>query len=354
MKRVNYTMPLYIDGHLDLASNVTAAGRDLRLTVEALRLQEAKSRQELLVSLPELQQAGVGIVFATLFTMPRRAPGADSLPEAQSYHTPAEASALASEQLDVYERWEEEGWVRILRFRADLERHLDAWEKGDKTTALVILMEGADPILSPEALSLWVARGLRLLGPAWQRTRYCGGTQAPGPLSELGVELIHAMNHHKLALDLSHMAEESFWQALELAPQYVFASHANARALTPTDRHLSDAMIRAIGGRDGVVGLVLGNPFIKAGVTRDHPKESVTLEDVRAQAEHVAALIGWDKVAIGSDFDGGFGVQETPLEIRRGADFAKLGSAAPEEARAGFLGENWLRFLTRVLPPARD
>jgi len=71
---------------------------------------------------------------------------------------------------------------------------------------------------------------------------------------------------------------------------------------------------------------------------------------VRAHAEHVARLIGWERVAVGSDMDGGLGVDETPLELDTAADLARVGDAAPLEAREGFLGGNWLRFLERALP----
>lgn len=353
MTQTQSSPTLYVDGHLDLAFNAVAGGRDLTLELSDLRAQEAKERQEALFTLPELRRGGLGVVFGTIFTMPAHAvrpPGTDPLPRSQTYAEPAEARALAVEQLELYESWEDRGLIRILRSRADLSAHLSRREGGDDVPGVVLLMEGADPILDPDDLGWWTARGLRLLGLAWQRTRYSGGTHAPGPLTGPGRELVEAMKAQSLPLDVSHLAEESFWNALELGHDLVLASHSNARALTNTDRHLSDAMIRAIGERDGVVGLVLGNPFLKDGVTKDSPKESVTLHDVGAQARHVANLIGWEGVAIGSDFDGGFGVQETPLEIGRGADFVRLGEAVPAEARAGFLGENWLRFLHRALP----
>lgn len=349
-------MALYVDGHLDLAFNVVAHGRDLTGDVLAIREAEQRTSQELLVTLPELRRGGVGVVFGTLFTAPRdmaRPPDAPPLTARQrrlTYATPVEAERQALVQLAVYERWEDEGEVRILRSREDLERHVEAWEGGDRTVALVVSMENADPIRSPDDLPAWLDRGLRLIGPAWQRTRYGGGTGTPGGLTDLGHDLVRAMVGHGVPLDVSHLAEESFWDAVALDPPVVYASHSNARALTPTDRHLTDAMIREIGRRDGVIGLAPGNEFVKAGVARDAPKESVTLEDVRAQAEHVAGLVGWDRVAIGSDFDGGFGLQETPLEITRGADFCALGVVAPPDAREGVLGGNWLRLLRRVLP----
>ena len=201
-------------------------------------------------------------------------------------------------------------------------------------------MEGADPLVTPDDLGEWRARGLRLLGPAWQRTRYAGGTKAPGPLTELGVELMHAMREARVVLDVSHLAEESFWNALELGPDHVIASHSNARTFVPTDRHLSDAMIRALGAKGGVMGLVIANVFLNADTTAESSKGDTTLASVARHAEHVAGLIGWDKVAVGTDFDGGFGVADVPAELTRAADFARLGDAVPEAVRSRFFGRH--------------
>jgi membrane dipeptidase len=376
---------MHVDGHLDLASNVTVHERDLTRGLLAQRRREQRERQELMVTLPELRRGDVGIVFATLFTLPadmNRPDGAPPLTEWQQsvcYSSPDEAHALATEQLEVYERWEEEDRVRILRSRADLDEHVAAWAEGDRTVGLVLLMEGADPIRTPEELGDWVDRGVRLVGPAWQQTRYSGGTSDPGPLTDLGTELVRRMIDRGVALDASHLAEESFWDAMALEPDLVCASHSNARAVTAGDRHLTDDMIREIGRRDGVVGLVLGDDFLRptalagdapepspprnddgednrgsdedsdAHTESTEPPEPVTLADVQRHAEHVAGLIGWNRVAIGSDFDGGFGRQETPQELTRAADFSKLAAIAPPEHRDAVLRDNWLGFLRRAL-----
>jgi membrane dipeptidase len=338
-------MPFYIDGHLDLAYNALAVGRDLTLDLDALR----QTHPDALVTLPELQRAGVKVAFGTIFVLPADASGTAPLP-GRTYTTPDEARTLGLAQLEFYERLEEAGHVRILRTQGDLEAHLQTAHDEPHPLGIVLLLEGADPLRTPDELSTWAARGLRLVGPAWQRTRYAGGTHHPGPLSELGRELIHALRELGLVLDASHLAEESFWEALELGAQRVVASHSNARALVPTDRHLSDAMIRALAERDGVVGLVIANPFLNPHTRRGGPKQATTLQHVRRHAEHVAWLIGWERLAIGSDFDGGFGLGDIPAELERAADFAMLGDAVPEAARGGFLGENWLRLLRRVLP----
>ena len=339
---------MYIDGHLDLAYNVTSAGRDLTHPLDMLRTQ---GHPDALVTLPELANGSVGIVFGTIFVRP-----ASSVPMSsrggslagRAYETPAEARALGLEQLELYERWEDEGRIRIIRSKGDLEPYTQ--NAGNEPLGLVLLMEGADPLVTPDDLSEWQSRGLRLLGPAWQRTRYSGGTKAPGPLTDLGRELMLALKQEGVVLDVSHLAEESFWEALDIGPDLVIASHANARALVPTDRHLSDEMIRALGTKDGIVGLVIANPFLNPETTETSPKTDTTLAHVSRHAEHIAGLIGWEHVAVGTDWDGGFGVGDIPAGLERGAEFGKLGEAVPETARAGFLGENWLSFLRRALP----
>lgn len=338
---------MYIDGHLDLATNVTIHKRDLTRDVLEQRRQDQWEDKELLVTLPELRRSGVGIVFGTIFTLSLDTVQSAHRPLTQwqraiCYSTPDEAHRLGVEQVEVYERWEAEGQIRILRSQNDLSAHVNAWTAGDRTVGLVLLMEGADPIRTPEELNWWWERGLRIVGPAWKRTRYAGGTDAPGPLTDLGKDLVRAMKARGVVLDVSHLAEESFWDAMALRPDRVIASHSNARAITPGDRHLSDRQIRALGAKNGIV---LGDIFLKPGPG----EEPVTLDDVQRHAEHIAGLIGWEHVAIGSDFDGGFGLQETPRAITRGADFKKLGRVAPPDTRTGLLGGNWLRFLQHAL-----
>lgn len=334
---------LMIDGHLDLAYNVLAAGRDLTLPLDELR----RDHPGALVTLPELAAGGVGVVFGTIFVMPAAAAMGGSALKGRAYETPEEARALALEQLDLYERWEDEGRVRIVRTRGDLAGCLPAPATDDRPTGVVLLMEGADPLRTPDDLAEWTARGLRIVGPAWGRTRYAGGTGAPGPLTELGAELMHALRQEDVVLDVSHLAEESFWNALETGPEKLIASHSNARTFVPTDRHLSDAMIRALGAKGGVMGLVIANVFLDPEATAPN---GGALADVKRHAEHVAGLIGWDCVAVGTDWDGGFGAYDVPAEVTRAADFARLGEAVPEAARADFLGGTWLRFLQRALP----
>jgi len=346
--------PIRIDGHLDLAYNALALGRDLALELDELRARERRARETAMVTWPELRRADVAVVFGTLFAKPDKPPRPGAPPAADlaypGYRDAEGAHAQARAQLDWYRAAEDAGHARLIRSRADLDTHLAERAASDpdrRRTGVVVLMEGADPVRTPDELATWVDRGVRLLGPAWHATRFCGGTTEPGGLTALGEELVDAMSALALPLDVSHLAEEAFWQALARHRGPVLASHANARTLTPTDRHLSDAMLDALAQRDAVVGLVLGNPFLDPAAA----PEAVTLETVARQARHVAGRVGWARLAIGSDLDGGFGREETPVGLERMGDFARLAEAVPPEHRDGVLGGHWLAFLRRALPP---
>lgn len=331
-----------VDAHLDLADNVLR-GRDYTLDVAEIRRRENATVEQCTVSLPELRRGGVAVAFATIYT------GPDGWTDDDQPRYDSPPGDGARRQLAVYRGWRDEGLVRLIGTSSELDSHLEMWAR-DGMTGLVILMESADAIEHPRDLPQWWADGVRLIGPAWSRTRYAGGTHRPGGLTGLGRELVARMADQGVALDTSHLAEEAFWEALEIGAHATLASHSNARALVPTDRQLSDEMIRAVGERDGVIGLNLYNKFLNPDWTRrgDHPE--VTLADVRAHAERIAGLIGWERVGIGSDLDGGLGLEETPAELDTIADLRVVGDVAPEEHRDGVLGGNWLRWLRRTLP----
>lgn len=138
-------------------------------------------------------------------------------------------------------------------------------------------MEGADPIVRVGDLLAWWRRSLRMIGLIWANTRYGAGvgtgsaTFVRGGLTPEGRDLLGGMAEQGFIWDISHLAEKGVWQGLELNSR-VCASHANARALTPTDRHLSDEVIRAVAERNGVIGLVLYNGFLEHLWEGDHTR----------------------------------------------------------------------------------
>lgn len=346
-------LPL-VDSHLDLAENVTMVGRDLTLNVTAIRALEKRTANQATVSLPELERGGVAVAFATV-TAGLQTGGDDSDVVRVVSRTPEDAEAHALSQLDLYESWDKQGRVRLLTSVSDLEHHLRLWQE-DRKPGLVLLMEGADPIVRVGDLLTWWRRGLRIVGLTWADTRYGAGvgtgstTFRRGGLTVEGRALLEAMAAQGFIWDISHLAEKGVWQGLELGFPRVCASHANARALTPTDRHLSDEVIRAVAERNGVIGVVLYNGFLEHRWEDDRTIPVTLDKHVRRHAAYLAELAGWEHLGIGSDLDGGLGLEESPHELDTVADLYKVGDVVPARAREGVLSTNWLAFLRRSLP----
>lgn len=349
------TLPI-VDSHLDLAENVTLFRRDLTLSVAEIRALEKRTTNQATVSLPELERGGIAVAFATVTAgfRPDEVKG-DSRLVHTIYHTAEEAETQALSQIALYEEWEKQGHVRLLKSADEIEHHLRLW-RSDRKPGLIMLMEGADPIVRVRDLSGWWQRGLRMIGLTYGDTRYGTGVGSGstkfrhGGLTSEGFDLLDEMAGQGFIWDISHLAEEGIWQGLDLKFPRVCASHANARALVPTDRHLTDEVIRAVGERNGVIGLVLYNSFLDPRWKQDKTI-SVTLDEhVRRHARHIANVSDWKHVGIGSDLDGGFGFEESPTEIDSVADLYKVGAAVPAEVREGVLSTNWLNFLRRSLP----
>ncbi len=348
-------LPL-VDSHLDLAENVTLFGRDLTLSIAERRALENRATGQATVSLPEMERGGIAVVCATVTPGFLAADvGEDFEPRSALYHTLEEAEAQALTQIDLYESWEKQGRVRLLKSVRDLDDHLHLWQS-DRKPGLVLLMEGADPIVHVSDLPRWWQRGLRMIGLTYGDTQYgrgvAGGstTFKKGGLTPEGFALLGQMAELGFIWDISHLAEDGVWQGLELQFPRVCASHANARAFIPTDRQLSDEVIRAVGERNGVIGLVLYNRFLEPGWQKDRSIPVTLKQHVAKHARHIADVAGWCTVGIGSDLDGGFGRDQSPAEIETIADLNKIGSVVPAEVSEAVLSTNWLNFFRSSLP----
>jgi len=347
--------PVVVDAHEDIAMNAIL-GRDfLKSALEKRALEGNTGRRSATVGLPDLLKGNVRVVFATIWVGPCPHEDPQERRLLPCYKTPQEAHEQAKAQLAYYVRLAEDPRIVLVKTRNDLDRALDP---SAHRVGLVLLMEGADPLITPQEAKAWFDEGLRIIAPAWRRTRYAGGTGAPGPLTAYGRELMLEMERAGLMLDVSHLAEESFFDALDLFHGCVLASHSNCRVYIPTDRHLSDEMIRTLAKRGGVIGTNLYNGFLHSG-WRDNEgaKSQVTLVDVVKHIQHVCVVAGDTlHAAIGSDFDGGFGTESIPAELGTVADLQQIGGALKAEGLSdadaeNILGGNWLRLLRTALPP---
>jgi membrane dipeptidase len=307
-----------------------------------------------MVGLPEWLSGGITLVCGTIFVSPARR----GSPESHTYATAEEAYALGQAQLDFYHRLTDEcDQIALIGTRADLDSVLTSWESEIPQVGIVPLMEGADPIREPAEAEQWFERGVRLVGLSWQTgSRYAGGNALPGPLTDAGRELLAVMADLGLILDVSHLAEEPLFEVIDRFEGRMVASHTNPRARVPGPRQLSDGMIRRLAERDGVIGIVPFNRFLRPDWAKGDPKNVVTVADVAAAVDHVCQVVGdAAHVGLGSDFDGGFGAESAPAEIDTVADLARFGPALAElgygeEDIAAVLGGNWLRVLQAALP----
>jgi membrane dipeptidase len=203
---------------------------------------------------------------------------------------------------------------------------------------------------------------LRVVGLAhYGLSAYAHGTGVSGGLTSRGVDLLKAMDEVGMVLDVTHLADESFWQALEKFRGPVLASHNNCRALVPGERQFSDEQIRCLIERDSVIGVALDSWMLYAGYDPGRtPNTLVSLEAAVDHLDHICRLAGDSKhAAIGSDLDGGFGTEQSPGDLDTIADLQKIPAIlrkrgyAEAEVEAVMHG-NWLRFFQQAWRGGRD
>jgi len=312
-----------VDGHEDVAMTLLMdVGRDFG----------APAPPDRGLSLPDARRGDLAVILATIFA-----------PE--GYWKGRSALSAAREQLRLYEGLLEKHEEHL--FRVESRGDLELCRAGGPI-GLVHLVEGADPIASPDTLGWWVDQGVRVIGPAWNTSnRYSGGTHDDRGLSAEGRELLDAMHEHGVLCDVSHLNRHAVDDVLLSAKGPVVASHSNAHSVYPHRRNLIDEHVRAIADRSGIVCVMLYDAVLRDGKS--------SIDDVVAHIDHFVSVAGPEHVGIGSDIDGGFGTDQVPNGIDSVADLKKIGEAlvargyAEKDAQA-ILGGNWMRVLREALP----
>ncbi len=349
---------MIIDAHLDLAWNALNWNRDLTRPISEIRKAESGMKEDhrgaSTVCFEEMHRGEVGICLATVLA---RSSGLDE--PRLDYRSRQIASAMALGQLAYYRILEAQGYLRKLKGPEDLDGHLRQWNETKESSVplgYILSMEGADPIISPNDVTNWWEDGLRVVGLAhYGLSAYARGTGACGGLTMSGVDLLRAMDEAGMILDVTHLADESFWQAVEHFKGPALASHCNCRSLVPGDRQLSDEQIRYLIERDAVIGVALDSWMLCPGyIPGETPNAAVSLERVVDHIDHVCQLAGSaGNAAIGSDLDGGFGKEQSPHDLETIADLQKipglLRMRGYKEANIeAIMRGNWLRFFRRA------
>lgn len=361
---------LLIDAHLDLATNAISLNRDLTLPVQEIRDNEkemgwkdTRDRGNGTVSLPALRKGSIGLVIATMIArVARKGYPVPSLP-LPGWHSPAQAYAFAQSQLAWYRVMEEQGEMVQITNTAELDRHVALWNdtstpNEQKPIGYILSLEGADSIIDHHYLETYYQNGLRLVGPAhFGLGRYSAGTHSDGSgFTAEGKQLLKEMERLNIILDLTHLTDTAFYEAMELHHGPVIASHQNCRALIPGERQFTDDQLRHIIERDGVVGGALDvwmlYPDYEVG--KGDPKAlGVNLEKLVDHFDHICQLAGSSRhIGFGTDLDGLFGTEQSPYDLDTIADLQIFESLLtrrgyqPDDIKNIF-SDNWLRLFRR-------
>ena len=352
---------LIFDGHLDLSMNAVEWNRDLTRPLDEVRQREAGlsdkiDRGQGVVTLPEMRRGEIGICIATLIG--RYVSPDNPLP---GWHSAEIAWAQTQGQLAWYRAMEDAGEMVQIIDKEGLNRHVELWkDRSDEKLPVgyILSLEGADSIITLAHLERAFENGLRAIGPAhYGAGRYAPGTGAEGGLEPQGPELLKEMQRLGIILDATHLTDESFWQALEVYQGPVWASHNNCRALVEHQRQFSDKQLKALIERGGIIGGAFDAWMMVPGWVRGTttPEEAgVRIATIVDHIDHICQLAGnATHCAIGSDLDGGYGREQTALDLESIADLQSLSGILSDRGYSaedieGILHGNWVRFLNEA------
>ncbi len=352
---------LIFDAHLDLAWNAIDWNRDLRLPVEGIRKSEegmpGKGRGQNTVSLEAMRRGKVAICIATVLARLLRP---NLMPAIQRYTSMAAAYGAAFGQLAYYRGMEQWGLMRRIANHRELTAHVKAWEQDEESATepigYILSMEGADPILRPDQVQEWWDAGLRIIGPThYGISPYGHGTGTEGGFFPEGKELLEEMQRVGMILDVTHLSDQCFDEAMDLFGGRMLASHHNSRALVNNQRQLTDEQIKTLVSRGAVIGAALDCWMLKPDwVLGESDPESVKLEAMVDHIDHVCQLAGnANHAAIGTDLDGGFGKEQTPSDMDTIADLQRVPEMLKRrgydaEAIKNIMYKNWVQFFTET------
>lgn len=358
---------IFFDAHLDLAMNALEWNRDLTQPIDQLRERESgqtdkPDRGQGTVSLPEMRRGGIGLCVATLIARVEH----DAYSPVFGWASQTQAWAQTQGQLAWYHAMEEAGEMVQINDAARLEHHLKAWREnanGDNAetklpVGYVLSLEGADSLVSIGHLERAWEQGVRALGPAhYGPGVYAMGTDATGGFNEMGRELLKEMDRLGMILDVSHLSDECFLEAMDLFQGPIWASHSNCRSLVPAQRQLSDEQIKLLFERGAVIGAALDAWMIIPGWIRGRttPQETnLKLEKLCDHIDHVCQLAGnANHSGIGTDLDGAFGREQCPLDVDTIADLNILPELLASRGYStadidGIASGNFIRLLTEA------
>lgn len=356
---------LIVDAHLDLAMNAIEWNRDLTRPLEEIRLRELHMRDKPdrgknTVCLPALRAGRVGLVIAT--QLARVNPFNSAL---TGWNSPQQAWAMTQAQRIWYQEMEALGEMVQIVDQPSLDSHLALWNDeslpdDQKPVGYILSLEGADSLVDIDYLHRAYEYGLRAVGIShFGPGRYAPGTKSTGPLTAKGIELLKEMAKLKMVLDVTHLTDEGFFQAIDVYDGPIWASHHNVRKFVPNQRQLTDEQIKLLIERDAVIGgmldcWALDIRFIDT--ISDPWQLDIKLDRLVDHWDHICQIAGNTRhIGIGSDLDGIFGTEQSPWDMNSITDLQNYDAILAARGYSNddidhIFHKNWLRIMSRALP----
>jgi membrane dipeptidase len=350
-----------LDAHLDLAMNALEWNRDLTWTVEDIRKSETgmtdkPDRERNTVSLDAMRKGNIGICVATQIA--RYVKKDSNLP---GWNSPQQAWAQTQGQLAWYKSMEDIGEMVQITNEAQLNRHLALWKNdivSKNPIGYILSLEGADSIVNIDYLEKSYDLGLRAIGPAhYGPGTYAHGTDSMGGIGVKGKELLKKIEELNLILDTTHLCDVSFWETMKVYNGPVWASHNNCRKFVNHNRQYSDEQINELISRDAIIGIALDAWMMVPNWVRGESTPEgmgVTLDQMIDNIDHICQLSGNAfHVGIGSDLDGAFGKEQSPVDLDTIADLQKIPLMLSKKGYTkidieNIMSQNFIKFLKRV------
>ena len=236
-----------------------------------------------------------------------------------------------------------QGRFVLIRSSQDLSLYLQRRQNDKAITAGILSIEGAHALDGRlDNLARLYDAGYRMISVAHFFDNEFGGSSAgvkKDGLTEKGRELIAQMERKRIIVDLAHSSNQTIDDVLAIASRAVVVSHTGVKGTCDNNRNLSDAQIRAIAQRGGIIGI---GYWSTATCGRD-------AHAIARALKHAAAVGGVEHIALGSDFDGAI---EAPFDAEGVVHVtdALLNEGFTEREIRLVMGENVLRFMRENLP----
>jgi membrane dipeptidase len=359
---------IIVDGHIDVPYRIFDEWEDVSLATEAGDF-----------DYPRAKAGGLNAPFMSIYIPASQDDSAQSIQTAHVLIDSIEALVQRSQ-----------GKLAIAKSPKDIREH-----HRQNKISLPLGMENGSPIQGElDRLKIFYDRGIRYITLTHAKSNhisdssYDDNKQWQG-LSPFGEQVIEEMNRLGIMVDVSHVSDDAFWDAIKTSKAPMIASHSSARHFTPGfERNMSDQMIQALANADGIIMVNFGSTFLTAEAREwsdkqklakqqlekefgkdapelkdfsaeyraKHPLPFADLTDVLDHIDHIVKIVGVDAVGLGSDFDG---VGDSlPTNLKSVADYPKLIEGLikrgyKESDIAKILGENLLRVWQAVETHAR-